>query len=122
MNERLIAIPLPAVYPGSAAALGDAYAALTAIYDMHIVAVVAAPSADDTGLTLDINNDGGPDITALACATKATPGTWKATHVGGTNEPVYVPAGSILTFDANSAANATIIVGYILALVGEVSA
>lgn len=119
MQERLITINLPALYPGSAAALGDAYAAYTALFDMTIVGVSAAPSADDAGLTLDINNSGGDDITALACAIKATPGTWKSTHIGGTNTPVWVPAGSVLTFDANNAANATVIMGQIYALVGS---
>ena len=119
MNERLITIPLPAVYPGAAAALGDAYAAVTVPVGCTIVYVSAAPSADDTGLTLDINDDGTGAITALACATKATPGTWKSTHFGGSNAPVKVAANSVLTFDANSAANATVIVGFILALVGE---
>lgn len=122
MQERLISIALPAIYPGSAAALGDAYAAITTLVDMTIVGVSAAPSADDTGLTLDINSSGGDDITGLACAVKATPGTWKSTHFGGTNTPVFVPAGSVLTFDANNAANATVIVGNILALTGSYGA
>lgn len=119
MQERLVTIDLPALYPGAAAALGDAYAAFTVPFDITIVAVSAAPSADDAGLTLDINNSGGDDITALACAVKATPGTWKSTHIGGANAPVFVPAGSVLTFDANNAANATVIMGQIWALTGS---
>lgn len=122
MNEKLVTIDLPAIYPGAAAALGDAYAAITIPFDLTIIFVSAAPSADDAGLTLDINDDGTAAIAALACATKATPGTWKSTHMGGSNAPVRVAAGSVLTFDANSAANATIIVGQIWALTGEVSA
>jgi hypothetical protein len=119
MNERLITIPLPAVYPGAAAALGDAYAAITLPFDVTILEVSAAPSADDTGLTLDINDDGSGVITALACATKATPGTWKSIPMGGTNTPVTVAAGSVITFDANSAANGTQIIGFMTVAVGS---
>ena len=119
MNERLITIPLPAVYPGAAAALGDAYAAVTVPVGCTIVYVSAAPSANNTGLTLDICDDGTGVIEGLACASKVRPGTWKSTHFGGSNTPIEDAAGSVLTFDAANAANATIIVGFILALVGE---
>lgn len=120
MNERIITIPIPAVFPGASAALGDAFAAVTTPpFPITIIYVSAAPSADDADLTLDINDDGTAAIAAISCAVKATPGTWKSVHVGGTNAPVAVAANSVLTFDANSAANATVIVGYILALAGE---
>ncbi|HEY4720385.1 MAG TPA: hypothetical protein VII92_00960, partial [Anaerolineae bacterium] len=51
-----------------------------------------------------INDDGSAAIAAIACATKATPGTWKSTHFGGAQAPVAVAAGSVISFDANSAA------------------
>ena len=120
MNERMTYIPLPAVYPGASAALGDNYAYIDCIQGFTIVGVTAAPSADDTGLTLDINDDGSAAISAISCADADVPGTWKSTHVGGTNTPVHVDAGSKLSFDANSAANGTQIMGYLLVITDEV--
>ncbi len=119
MKERLIVIPLPALYPGAAAALGNGYAYFMAQCDMTIVGVSAAPSADDADLTLDINDDGAAVIAALSCADADVPGEWQAKGFGGTNEPVYVAAGSKISLDANGAAAGTTIMGYIYALVGE---
>lgn len=122
MNERLICIPLPSVFPGASAALGDGYGYYYCRHDLTVVYVSAAPSVDDPGLTLDINDDGTAIIAALSCADADIPGEWESTHVGGTETPVTIAAGSKISFDANAAANATQIVGYILALVGEKTA
>lgn len=119
MNNRLVAIALPAVFPGAAVALGDDYAYFTTPCDLTVVYVSAAPSQADADLTLDINDDGSGVITAISCAVVATPGTWKSIHMGGANSPVHIAAGSKVSFDANGAANATQIVGFMLALTGE---
>jgi hypothetical protein len=122
MNERLVAINLPAVYPGASAALGADYAVFTAPCDLVLVYVTAAPSVNDAGLTLDIEDDGTAIVDDLACATAATPGTWKSTHVGGTNTPVRIAAGSKISLTAANAANGTSIVGQMWCLTGEVFA
>ena len=122
MNERLVCIPLPGVYPGSGAALGDNYAYFYSRYDMTIVYVSAAPGADDPGLTLDINDDASGVITAISCADADVPGEWESTHVGGAQTPVTIAAGSKISFDANNAANGSQIFGYMLALTGEMTA
>jgi len=119
MNNRLVCIPVPIVFPGASAALGDNYAYFYAPCDLTIVYVTAAPSADDADLTLDINDDGSGAITAISCADADTPGTWKSIHMGGSNSPVTIAAGSKVSFDANDAANATQIIAYIFALTGE---
>lgn len=84
--------------------LGALYQYFTAPCDMTILYVTAAPSVDDPGLTVDINDDGAAAISAISCALKATPGTWKSTAMSGTNTPVTISAGSVVSLDANSAA------------------
>jgi len=117
MNERLVVL---SVEDGEATVtLGALFRYVTVPIAGTIVAVVASPSADDAGLTVDINDDGVAAIAAIACATKATPGTWISTHFGGTETPVSVGADSVLSFDANSAAAATAIHIDIWYLVGE---
>lgn len=122
MNERLICIPLPCIYPGASAALGANYAYYYCRHDLTIVYVTAAPNTDDADLTLAINDDGSAVIAAFSCADADVPGEWESTHVGGSNTPVTIAAGSKISFTAANAANATSIVGYMLALVGEATA
>lgn len=121
MLERLVTIPLPALYPGSASALGADYAYFYTPLDLTVIYVSAAPSADDAGLTLAVNDDGSAAIAAFSCADADVPGEWESTQVGGTAAPVKIAAGSKISFSAANAANATTIVGYMLALVGEVT-
>ncbi len=117
MNERLIEIALEAGEVGIT--LGDAYKYYTTLVPLTIVGVVCSASANDADLTVDINDDASAAIVAIACATAATPGTWKSTHLGGTNAPVQVAAGSVLSLDANAAAiNTRLRVG-LLCLTGE---
>jgi len=84
--------------------LGALFRYFTLDFPFTIVGVTCSPSADDAGLTIDINDDGSAAIDGIVCATKATPGTWKSTHLGGAQTPVAVAAGSVISFDANSAA------------------
>lgn len=121
MNERLICIPIPAIYPGASAALGANFGYYYCRHDLTIVYVTAAPSTDDADLTLAINDDGSAVIAAFACADADVPGEWESTHVGGSSAPVKIAAGSKISFTAANAANGTSIIGYMLALVGEVT-
>lgn len=123
MIESRVVIPIPYVYPGAAAALGDNFAYYTAPCSMTIIAVTAAPNVDDSGATLDINDDGTGVITAIDCSDANVPGTWKSTAItGGTETPVTIAAGSKISFDANSAANGTGIIGFMLVELGTISA
>jgi len=119
MNERMVILPLTAGETGTT--LGDLYQYITVPMSLTIVAVVASPNVDDAGLTIDINDDGTVAIAAVVCDTKATPGTWLSTHVGGANAPVRVAADSVLSLDANAAAANTMVTVHIWALVGETS-
>lgn len=119
-NEMLISIPIDMVNPDDAAALGDNDYYINVPFDCTIVYVAAGSDTDDSDLTLDINDDGVAAISAIDCATKADPGEWISTHFGGTQTPVRVAAGSELSFDANDAAAATTIHGYMLVLTSGV--
>jgi len=117
MNERLIVMDFEQGEVG--VTLGDNFRYISVPYSLTIVAVSCSPSVDNATLTIDINDDGTGVITAVACATKATPGEWNSTHVGGTETPVRIAAGSVISFDANNAAADTVVHIQIYALVGE---
>lgn len=121
MNERLQTISFVEGEVG--VTLGDNFRYFTVPFQMTIVAVTVSPSVDDSGLTIDINDDGTGVITAIDCSDLNVPGTWKSTHItGGTETPVSVAAGSVLSFDANNAAANTRVGIVIWYLGGEVSA
>ena len=84
-----------------------------------IVGMTCAPSVDDTGLTIDINDDGSAAVSAVDCSDQNVPGTWLSTDLGGTNDPVAVAAGSKMSLDANSATANTRVHIVIWILVGE---
>ena len=119
MSERLIALNYSVVDPDESAASGA-----LALYDdipfsLTIVAVSVAPLEDDASATLDINDDGTGVITAIDASDHNVPGTWLSVHAGGTNAPVRITAGSVLSLDINSGAAANRFDGTIWALVGD---
>ncbi len=120
MNERMVVLDFVEGEVGIT--LGATWRYFTTPVDLTIIFVCCSPSADDTGLTIDINDDGVEAIGAVTADTKATPGTWKSTHMGGANAPVRIAAGSVISLDANSAAADTRVFVQIWALIGEVFA
>ena len=122
MNERLIVIDRTITDPTEGAAVGTAEGYFTVPVNMAIVYVCVAPRDDDTGATIDIQDDTADIITALDASDANVPGTWTSTHFGGTNAPVVVVAGSKLEFDFNSCAVANAFYIQIWALTGEVPA
>ncbi len=119
MNEKMIVLALTAGETGTT--LSTTYQYITVPISMTIVGVVASPNVDDTGLTIDILDDTVEVIAGVVCDTKATPGTWLSTHLGGANAPVRVAADSVLSLDTNAAAANTMVTVHIYALVGEAS-
>lgn len=117
MNERLVVISHTDGEVG--VTLGNNYRYFVTPCDLTVIFVTASASADDAGLTVDINDDGSGVITGVDAATKATPGTWKSVHAGGTNAPVFIAAGSVVALDANNAAADTRVHVEIWALAGE---
>jgi len=119
MSERLVHWSITLTDPLDAGVLGALVYYATIPMSMTIVAVSAAPSADDAGLTIDINVDGTAAIAALAAADQNVAGTWTSTHFGGANEPVHIAADSVISIDVNSAAAATAVYLNIWYLAGE---
>ena len=117
MNERLIVLSFTDGEVGGT--LTTNYRYITVPCALVIVAVYASPSVDDTGASIDINDDGSAAISTVACATKATPGSWISTHFGGTETPVNVAADSVLALDANAMDADTRVMVQIWALTGE---
>lgn len=62
-------------------------------------------SVDDTGLTITMQDDGVNCFTALDISdTDAAPAEFKTKHFGGTNDPVAVAGGSVMSIDLAAAA------------------
>lgn len=120
MNERLICMDFDDGEVG--VTLSTNYRYITIPFSLTVVAVSASPNVDDSGLTIDINDDGSSAIDGVDASDLDVPGTWKSTHVGGTNAPVTIAAGSKISLDANNAAANTAVHVQIWALVGEKTA
>ncbi len=76
----------------------------TALEDMTIVGVSLCAtvfSGTPTGFTLDIQDDGTDVIAAITANTALTPAVWQSVHMGGTNAPVHIAAGSEIEVDMN---------------------
>ena len=121
MNQRLVTICLTDGEVGGA--IGDAYRFITTPCNLTIIFACVSPRADQADQTVDINDDGSGVITAIDASDADVPGTWKSTHMGGTNAPIFVAAGSKLSFDLNNNTDtdASVMV-HIWALAGEVFA
>lgn len=117
MNERLICICVSDGEVG--VTLGALFHYFYAPCDLTIVEVQGAPSVDDAGLTLDINDDGTAVVAAMSMADQNVPGRWRSKHVGGAEDPVTIAAGSLVSLDMNAAAANTRVLIYIWALTGE---
>lgn len=119
MRERLVCLSTSDGEVG--VTLGNLYRYFKVPCNGTVVAVFASPSIDDGGLTLDVDNvtDSSAIVSAMACATKAAPGSWLTPDFGGTNTPVAVDAGDIISLDANGAAANTVITVWIWIAIGE---
>jgi hypothetical protein len=119
MNERLIAYTGNLADPVEGNALGALESYFTLPFGATLVYASGAPAADDAGGTLDLNDDGAAIVTAMSCAVAATPGEWISTHCGGTETPVAIAAGSVMSIDLNALAVGVSFSYVFLFLVGE---
>jgi hypothetical protein len=120
MTERLVAYTFFLSDPVEGNALGALEGYFYLPFGGTLVYASGAPTVDDPGTTFDLHDDGvavGP--AALACAVKAVPGEWISTHCGGTETPVEVAAGSLMSFDVNAIAIGVSFAVVLLFLVGE---
>ena len=88
----------------------DSVIDFVALEDMTVVGVsfcAEAFTGAPTGCTLDIQDDGADVIAAITADTALTPGSWKSVHMGGTEDPVHIVAGSEVEIDLNLAAGST---------------
>lgn len=82
----------------------DSVLAFQALEDMTIVGVSLCAtvfSGSPTAFTVDIQDDGTDVIAALTASTALTPGVWQSVHMGGTEAPVHIAAGSKVEVDMN---------------------
>jgi hypothetical protein len=91
--------------PNNGAAVGNSALAFYMPFNATLVHAVVSPFVDDTGATLDIQDDTVDVATAIDASDHDVPGEWATTHTGGTNAPVYFAAGSLVELDFNNAAN-----------------
>lgn len=120
MNERLIAYTLNVADPDASAAVGSSGAAYVMVpFGATLVYASVSPFEDDTGATMDIQDDAVDIVTAIDASDHDVPGEWISTHCGGTQTPVAIAAGSEVTLDFNAAAVANRFDVVLLFLVGE---
>ena len=120
MTERIVAYTLSLADPVEGNPLGVLETYFMLPFGATLVYASGTPSVNDAGTTLDLMDDGaacGP--TALACITAAVPGEWISTHCGGTQTPVAIDAGSVMSVDVNNMANGISFAIVLLFLVGE---
>ena len=120
MNERLVAYTAFITDPVEGNPLGNLEGYFYLPFGATLVYASGSPQVDDAGTTFDLHDDGaacGP--TALACAVAATPGEWISTHCGGSEIPVEIAAGSLMSYDVNGMANGISFGIVLLLLVGE---
>ena len=82
----------------------DSVIAFQALEAMTIVGVsleATVFTGTPTGFTVDIQDDGTDVIAAITANTALTPGVWQSVHMGGTNAPVHIAAGSEVEVDLN---------------------
>jgi hypothetical protein len=82
----------------------DSVVDFCALESMTIVGVSLCATVftgSPTGFNIDIQDDGTDVMTAIAANTALTPGTWQTPHMGGTETPVTIAAGSEVEIDLN---------------------
>jgi len=95
------------------------FEALEAMTIVGVSLCAEAFTGSPTGFNVDIQDDGTDVVTAVAANTAGTPGTWKSVHMGGSNAPVHVSAGSSVEVDVNlsggtsPAADFTLVIWYL---------
>ncbi len=88
----------------------DSVIGFDALEAMTIVGVSFNPTVftgSPTGCTIDIQDDGTDVIAAITANTALTPGDWQSVHMGGTEAPVHIAAGSEVEIDLNLTGGST---------------
>ncbi len=84
---------------------------------------VEALTGTPTNIKVDVNDDGTEIVADAVTLTAAGAGYWLTTHFGGTNAPVAIAAGSVVTVDVKFTGGTTPTADYdvtLFLLAGEV--
>lgn len=105
MNENLVTYNWQVYNPNNGAAIGASAIFFPVPFTATLVYASVSPFADDSGATVDIQDDTVDVVTAINASDHDVPGEWISTHCGGANAPVQIAAGSMLELDLNNVAN-----------------
>ena len=120
MNERLVPYTFTVVDPVDTGVVGTSALLTKVPFNATLVYACVSPYEDDAGATMDIQDDTTDIVTAIDASDHDVPGEWKSTHVGGTNAPIAIAAGSEIELDFNSAAAENAFHVVLLFLAGDV--
>lgn len=104
MNEKIISYNFQVFDPDNSAAVGTSAIVFMVPFGATLVYASVSPFEDDSGATMDIQDDTVDIVTAIGAADHDVPGEWISTHCGGSETPVAIVAGSEMELDFNSAA------------------
>lgn len=104
MNERLVFFTPNIADPTEGNAVSQSATVIVVPFDATLVYASVSPFADDPDAVMDIQDDGTDIVTGIDASDHDVPGTWKSTHVGGTNAPIQIAAGSELELDFDDGA------------------
>ena len=100
MSDRMVTF----TFSSQAQADADGVHTLYAPLGLTLVGVSVTAEAftgAPVGFNVDIQDDGADIVTAVAANSAGTPGTWLSTHLGGSETPVAIAAGSEVEVDVN---------------------
>ncbi len=106
MSDRLVTF----TFSSQAQADADGVHTLYTPLGLTLVGVSVTAEAftgSPTGFNVDIQDDGADIVTAVAANTAGTPGTWLSTHLGGSETPIAIAAGSEVEVDVNLVGGST---------------
>lgn len=105
-NEVMRVLPFH-VAPLAAADSVINFKALEAMTIVGVSLCATVFTGTPTGFTVDIQDDASDVIAAITANTALTPGTWLTPHMGGTETPVTIAAGSVVEVDLNLTGGST---------------
>jgi hypothetical protein len=107
MNENLVFLTPNIATPVEGSAVSQSAALIPIPFGATLVYAAVSPFNDDSGAVMDIQDDTVDIVTGIDASDHDVPGEWRSTHVGGTNAPIQIAAGSELEldFDSGAAAN-----------------
>lgn len=104
MNERLVVLHANLADPDESAGVTTAEWMTILPFGSTLIYACVSPMDDDSGATIDIQDDGTDIATAIDASDHDVPGEWISVHAGGSETPVNIAAGSEIEIDVNAGA------------------